>query len=54
LTAWREQAGLLSTLETDQARSAAAQTAAALPLLRASIEQSMHALAVLTGRCRWP
>jgi multidrug efflux system outer membrane protein len=47
---WREQAGLSSSLETSQARSAVAQTRAQLPSLRASIAQSGHALAVLTGR----
>ena len=47
---WREQAGLSSSLETSQARSAVAQTRAQLPALRASIAQSGHALAVLTGQ----
>lgn len=50
LTAWREQAGLLSVLELQQARSAAAQTEALLPQLQASVQQSVHALAVLTGQ----
>jgi NodT family efflux transporter outer membrane factor (OMF) lipoprotein len=50
LTDWREQAGLLSTLELAQARAAAAQTEAQLPALRESALQAMHALAVLTGR----
>lgn len=47
---WREQAGLGSSLETSQARSAVEQTRAQLPVLRAAIAQSGHALAVLTGR----
>lgn len=47
---WREQAGLGSSLETSQARSAVEQTRAQLPVLRASIAQTAHALAVLTGR----
>jgi outer membrane protein, multidrug efflux system len=47
---WREQAGLGSSLETSQARSAVEQTRAQLPLLQSSIEQTAHALAVLTGR----
>lgn len=47
---WREQAGLGSSLETSQARSAVEQTRAQLPVLRASIAQTGHALAVLTGR----
>ena len=47
---WREQAGLGSSLETSQARSAVEQTRAQLPVLRASIAQAGHALAVLTGQ----
>ncbi len=46
---WREQAGLGSSLETAQARSAVEQTRAQLPVLAASIAQTGHALAVLTG-----
>ncbi len=47
---WREQAGLGSSLETSQARSAVEQTRAQLPVLTASIAQTAHALAVLTGQ----
>lgn len=47
---WREQAGLGSSLETSQARSAVEQTRAQLPVLGASMAQAAHALAVLTGR----
>lgn len=47
---WREQAGLGSSLETAQARSAVEQTRAQLPVLDASIAQLGHALAVLTGQ----
>jgi multidrug efflux system outer membrane protein len=47
---WREQAGLGSSLETSQARSAVEQTRAQLPVLRSATAQSAHALAVLTGR----
>ena len=50
LTQWRVQAGLLSSLEGEQARAAAEQTRAQLPALQSSIEQTAHALAVLTGR----
>ncbi|MBL8302815.1 MAG: efflux transporter outer membrane subunit [Ideonella sp.] len=50
LTTWRAQAGLLSALEAEQARAASAQTAAALPPLRATVALQAHALAVLTGR----
>lgn len=49
LTLWRVQAGLLSSLEGEQARSAAEQTAAQLPALQGAIDQGAHALAVLTG-----
>lgn len=50
LTVWRVQAGLLSSLEGEQARAAAAQTQAQLPALQAGVERSLHALAVLTGQ----
>ena len=50
LTQWRLQAGLVSSLEAEQARGAVEQTRAQLPALQTSIEQSGHALAVLTGR----
>ena len=47
---WRLQAGLVSLLETEQARAALEQTRALLPVLRVAIAQAAHALAVLTGR----
>jgi len=47
---WREQAGLGSSLETSQARSAVEQTRAQLLVLDASALQTQHALAVLSGR----
>ena len=50
ITQWRMQAGLLTSLEAEQARAAAEQTRAALPALQTSIVQLRHALAVLTGR----
>jgi NodT family efflux transporter outer membrane factor (OMF) lipoprotein len=50
LTQWRVQAGLLTSLEAEQARAAAEQTRAQLPAVRTSIEQTRHALAVLTGQ----
>ncbi len=46
---WRQQAGLSTALETEQARAQAEQTRAQLPLLRTVIEQAGHALAILTG-----
>jgi multidrug efflux system outer membrane protein len=47
---WRQQAGLSTLLETEQARAEAEQTRAQLPLLHTVIEQFSHALAVLTGQ----
>lgn len=49
ITAWREQAGLVSALDTAQARAAVAQTRAQLPVLQTGITQSRHALALLAG-----
>lgn len=49
ITRWRAQAGLVSTLDVDQAQSAAAQTRAQRPALRTTIEQQAHAIAVLLG-----
>lgn len=50
LTRWREQAGLASRLDTDQAQTAADQTRATLAPLETTLAQSRHALAVLTGQ----
>jgi NodT family efflux transporter outer membrane factor (OMF) lipoprotein len=50
ITRWRLQAGLLTELETEQARASAEQTRAQLPVLQTTLEQARHALAVLTGR----
>ena len=50
ITQWRMQAGLVTSLETEQAQAAVEQTGALVPALRTSIEQSRHALAVLTGQ----
>jgi multidrug efflux system outer membrane protein len=50
ITQWREQAGLVGDVEAEQARAGAEQTRAQLPVLRTSIEQTRHALAVLTGK----
>ena len=56
ITLWRQLAGLVTSLETDQARSAVEQNRALLPALQTSILQSQHALAVLTGLppTSWP
>ena len=50
ITQWRVQAGLATSLDAEQARQSTAQTAAQLPALQASITQSMHAMAILTGQ----
>lgn len=50
LTQWRQQAGLVTVLEVEQALAASAQTRAQLPALQKSIEQSGYALSVLSGR----
>ncbi len=50
ITQWRLQAGLVSSLDVEQARASAEQTRAQLPALQTSIEQGRHALAVLTGQ----
>ncbi|MCV2356520.1 efflux transporter outer membrane subunit [Paucibacter sp. B2R-40] len=50
ITLWRQQAGLDTALEAEQARAAVEQNRALLPLLQTSIVQTQHALAVLTGR----
>ena len=50
LTDWREQAGLITSLEVEQARTAVEQTNAEIPTLQASIAASQHSLAVLTGQ----
>jgi len=47
---WRQQAGLVTSLEVEQARAAAAQTGALVPALQTRIDQTSHALAVLTGQ----
>ena len=47
---WRLQAGLTTSLVTEQARAAAEQTAAQVPALQSSLAQSRHSLAVLTGQ----
>ena len=50
LVQWRVQAGLAHSLTLQQARAAAAQTAAQLPSLQATVQQAIHALGVLVGR----
>ena len=50
ITEWRVQAGLATSLDSEQARSSTAQTAAQIPSLQASLAQTGHALAILTGQ----
>jgi len=50
ITRWRQQAGLVTALESEQARAAVEQNRAQLPALQTSAAQAAHALAVLTGR----
>lgn len=50
ITEWRAQAGLTTSLEVEQARSASEQTAAQIPLFEAGIARTRHSLAVLTGQ----
>lgn len=50
ITDWRMQAGLTTSLATEQARASAAQTAAQVPVLESSLAQTRHSLAVLTGQ----
>jgi len=46
---WRLQAGLVTSLDAEQARTAVEQTAALVPALEISIGHVTHAVAVLTG-----
>jgi len=47
---WRVQAGLASSLDSEQARAARAQTAAAIPSLERNYAGFTYRIAVLTGR----
>jgi NodT family efflux transporter outer membrane factor (OMF) lipoprotein len=46
---WRNQAGLVSTLDVEQARSQRAQTAATVPLLESNLAASSNAISTLIG-----
>ena len=50
ITEWRVQAGLATSLESEQARQSTSQTAAQIPALQTSLAQSRHALSILTGQ----
>lgn len=47
---WRRQAGLATSLDVEQARTSAEQTAALLPALQKTVDQTAHALSVLAGQ----
>jgi outer membrane protein, multidrug efflux system len=49
LTEWRAQAGLVSSIDVEQARSNLEQTRASIPTLETSAAQSKHELSVLLG-----
>ena len=50
LVEWRVQAGLASAVDAEQARANLEQTRSQLPALETTLQQTAHALAVLTGR----
>ena len=50
ITDWRAQAGLTTSLEVEQARTATAQTSAQIPTLESSLARTQHSLAVLLGQ----
>ena len=50
ITQWRAQAGLVTSLEVEQAKTAESQSAAQLPALQSNLDQTRHSLAVLTGQ----
>jgi NodT family efflux transporter outer membrane factor (OMF) lipoprotein len=47
---WRVEAGLVSSLDSEQARGARAQTAATIPTIETNFASATYRLAVLTGR----
>jgi NodT family efflux transporter outer membrane factor (OMF) lipoprotein len=47
---WRVEAGLVSSLDSEQARAARAQTAASIPNIENAFTSATYRLAVLTGR----
>ena len=50
ISQWRVQAGLASSLDSEQARASRAQTAASIPSLEQSYAGAVYRLGVLTGR----
>src|SRR5690606_35696156 len=49
IAGWRAQAGLVSSLDEEQARTQRAQTAASIPTLDSNYAAAVNRLAVLTG-----
>lgn len=49
ITRWRAEAGIVSVLDIEQARTTYEQTRAQIPALEAALFQAMNRLAVLTG-----
>jgi outer membrane protein, multidrug efflux system len=50
LTEWRAQAGLVGSVDVEQARASVAQTRSQVPSLETSIAQAEHRIAVLAGQ----
>jgi NodT family efflux transporter outer membrane factor (OMF) lipoprotein len=50
IATWRAQAGLVTALDVEQARSDVEQTRAAIPTLRSGFEEASNRLAVLLGQ----
>ncbi|MEC3949956.1 efflux transporter outer membrane subunit [Sphingobium sp. HWE2-09] len=50
IASWRLQAGLVSSLDEQQARAQLAQTSATIPQFEASLKGSLNRIAVLTGQ----
>lgn len=50
IATWRRQAGLVSSLDVEQARAARAQTAASIPSLGTAFSSATYRISVLTGR----
>nr|WP_221240424.1 efflux transporter outer membrane subunit [Sphingobium boeckii] len=49
ITGWRIQAGLVSSLDQEQARASRASTAASIPTIETTLAGSLNRIAVLTG-----
>jgi len=54
IAGWRVQAGLVSSLDSEQARAARAQAAAAIPSLERAFASATYRLSVLTGDAPGP